>query len=328
MTYVMVISNQIREMLGRASFGLNGFRVTIILSACLFAYYGLLGLGSIFGFNSPEFRLFSWFAACLAVAAFDQLVLSLPLKNFRKTFALENKGKFEEAHLVLSSLNSKLVACPKHLIERRKIALLVSEGRLEEAEELLNRTSSLKENDRTRLRALSLAKSNVEEALNLLEDTKNAVLGLEKAFLVKHSGARPYEVKSAFQEVLDLPMEPHPSGESTHVLASAWLEATRLWTGHAEEAIVELGAWINRIRRASVNLPSLRPYLAELYSERAFYHSTHREPFLALNDLSIAKALSKKPRLLERYNEIETILKDRHGLDSSPAVGIGLSVEA
>jgi len=266
--------------------------------------------------------LFSWFAACLGVAAFDQLILTQPLKSFNDTFRLENSGNYAEALEVLNELDSPFIKCPSEIVERRKVNLLISSSELEAAQSALNSSkSAIKKVDRKSLEAKLIAHSSIEQAIDSLDEATSALLKLERAFLVRKSGAKPWMVKNAFEEVLELPIQTHSSGESTHVLANAWLQATRLWTGHAEEAIRELGSWISRLQRASIHLPGLRGQLAALYAERAYYYATHREPFLASNDLSVARALTKQTSLQERFNEIDSELKLRHGIEGPEGDG-------
>ena len=307
--------SEFKELLGYIVFKYNGLRVGLELTLCIVLYQNLVFLGAVVGNTQSGLHIFAWFTSCIFVALLDQLILAAPVRLFRETYNLEHKSQFQDALVLLDSLSQGFIPCPDDIYIERKIEILTSAGSFEEASELIESSEELNELTTLRLKARVTAVNDLEKAIEMLQETESSVLQLEKAFLLKKSDAKSFEKKNAFKEVIDAPLELHPAGETTHTMAFAYYQSSRLWTGHAEEALPALEDAISRIRTSAIYMPALRPYLAELYAEKSYYLATHREPYKAMNDLSIARALSKQDGLIARYSQIEEELQARHGID-------------
>jgi len=309
--------SKLKTLLGNIVFKFQGLRIGLELSACLVIYHFFVLISVGLGAPEEGFHLFTWFASCILVAIFDHLFIAAPVGKMKKTYSLENKSKYKEALTLLDSIMSGFIPCPADLYTERKLDILISAGQYEQANQLLKESVDLKDLTITRLKAKILAATDIEKAIDILGETNSGVLQLEKAFLIKKKDSKKHQIKNAFMEVIKSPAELHPTGESTHTLAFAYLQASRLWTGHAEEAFPALVDAIAKIRTSSVYMPALRPYLAELYAEKSYYLATHREPNKAMSDLAIAKTLSKHNGLKDKIATIEEELSCRYGIEVS-----------
>lgn len=295
----------------------HGVRVGLELSACILLYSVLSAFLPlpIEGMSIDAQTLFSWFASCFTIALFDQLVLLRPLRRFRAACELELQGRYDEALKLLETISptsKSIVTVPKPLYHLRRSLIYTH------AERFANAAHELAQAQNCGLNALEYYvgrselfryRKEFEAAQGELQMAEyvvgnNPVLCLEEALLRMEQrdmrGAR-----NALDRVLALPCAAHPNGESTYALGRAYLEATRLWTGEAEEGLVGLTEAITNLRMAADYIEALRPTVASLLCERAYYLVTHKEPVAAEFDAQVALKLCRYPHIQKRTAEVE-----------------------
>ena len=140
------------------------------------------------------------------------------------------------------------------------------------------------------------------------------MLCLEEGLLLLEARKDLWSAKRMLKRASEMPEEIHISGERTSILAKAACGATRLWTGEAEDGLVELTMAINRLLPIAGSLDTVRPILAFLLLERSHYLATHKEPDAASRDLRVGLTLCSYPSILKKAAKIQDELSWRHGI--------------
>ena len=159
---------------------------------------------------------------------------------------------------------------------------------------------------------LSRAQEELQLAAN--KNGETALLCLEQGLLLLEARKDLWSAKRILKRASEMPEEIHMSGERTSLLARAACGATRLWTGEAEDGLLELSSAINRLLPIAGSLDTIRPILALLLLERSHYLATHKEPEAAAKDLRIGLTLCSYPSILKKAAIIKEELSWRHGM--------------
>ncbi len=330
--------SSISEFFGYLALEGHGVRLGLELTFCIFLFNFLSIIFKGLGGPGQNWEIAAWFAAWISTGIIDYFFFGTASRIYRETFKLQREGEAEQAENLLKSLapeSGAAITCPQSLYYRRLSEIRITGEKFRAAEEAIDCLKIQKENTQlvnlltSRLieaqdgpeKALEFLNSNnsdnEEEASSSTDLTK-----FEEAVLMLKSGANRWETRAKFDEILETENYIHPSGSSAHSLASAYREVCRLWTGHAEDAIEELGMHIAIIQRGAIGEPYLREHLANLYVERAYYLTTHSEPWKAKLDTAIAKALSSSRYVLERLEACEEEMLWRYEIspeDEAPA---------
>ncbi|MFN8391892.1 MAG: hypothetical protein U0136_16500 [Bdellovibrionota bacterium] len=306
-------------------------RVGLELTSCvvMFQILELVFPWTFFGVAAEWKSVWSWFTACILVILFDQLCLCRAVYTFRKVYQLSLAGAYEAALALLEKIAPErklLVRCPAtmfHLVRAEILAqaetFRSAERELELAEEagakgelisIMRSRLYLLENAENAENAFSKAQETIQEAKEEFGDT--SVLCLEEALLMLEQHSDLWEAKRALKRVCSMPDQLHYSGDTTSQIARAGLEATRLWTGEAEEGLNGLNVAIERLRSMALYLDTLRPILALLHLERSLYLATHKEPELAGFDLRMGLALCNYPHIRKKAMKVQEELAWRH----------------
>jgi len=263
--------------------------------------------------------IFSWFSACLLVLFFDQLVLTRAVHIVRRAYQLGLAGAYESAFAALEEIapeRDSLIKCPKALFHllRAEILTLAENFRSAELELDLAERAGAKAEQIAIARSKVLRSEHSEDAFEKAQTELNdagrklgetAILELEKGLLCLEEHKDLWEAKKTFKKVCSMPEEVHYVGDTTTQLAKASLEATRLWTGEAEEGLDGLNIAIERLRSLASYIDTLRPLLALLHLERSLYLVTHKEPELGCYDLRIGLALCNSPALRKKADKVQ-----------------------
>lgn len=318
--------------LSTLAFKAFGLRIGIEIFLCIAIHITMFAIAAAFVTPQvlPWINLNLWFLACIVVAVTDHIIIAKPVITFRRTWAEELKERYDSALSLLESVGpSSLgwVRCPESLYFIRRAQILTHAGKTEDAAADL----VLAELAGTPQLQIALARAELKkqvgdkigahkELVSASEQLgKNGALQLEEALLVFEERKNPREAKRAFESVLKLPPVFHPVGESTHNLARGFLEASRLWTGEAEEALEGLNEAIGNLQAAAIFIESLRPMFASLLLERAYYHTTHKEPTQALLDLNGASFLCAFPAVKRRAEEVREEYAYRFKVEPLPS---------
>ncbi len=268
----------------------------------------------------------AWFSACFVVLIIDQVVLCRAVYIFRHAYQLSLVGAYESALLLLERIapeKNLLVRCPRKLFHllRAEILTQAETFRSAEAELLLAELAGAKGEQiaiaRSKIIRLESEAESYERAASELKAAEErygetAILSLERGLLLLEEHKDLWEAKRTFRKVCEMPDEVHYSGDTTTQLARASLEATRLWTGEAEEGLDGLNIAIERLRSLASYIDTLRPILALLHMERALYHVTHKEPELACYDLRMGLALCNTSVLRKKADNVQEELAWRY----------------
>ncbi len=303
----------------------HGLRVGLELSFCVVSYLvtSTLVPWQAWGVPLKWSTLISWFGCCFAIVLFDQIVLCHSVHTLRRAYLLSLAGAYEKALVLLEKIGprgSAWIRMPQPLYHLHRAEMLTNAESFRQAESELQLAQLADVNHEQ----LALAKSryqrmrfNFDEAKRELNHAivlagETPVLLMETALVLLEEGEDLWKAKSLFRKIMDMPDEPHFLGESTHQLAKAYWNVTRLRTGEAEEGLEELGRSVSRLRSAIVYVDTLRPVLAQILLERAHYYATHREPSAAVMDFRLALLLCSYPNLRSRAEKIKSELEYRY----------------
>lgn len=316
-----------REFLGYLAFEGLGSRIGIELSIAVTFYTFALHLlpWDAWGTRSDLRGLISWFGSCIVIMAIDHRLFYRPAEIFRLVCQLDCRGAYESAMRLLNQLSpygNSPVPCPKWIFHLKRSEILSHLGRPDLCEEELH---AAKEAGAPALQ-LALASTGMlrssgcfEKAAEALATARgihgdSSLMTLEEALLVFDQHAEPRKARKLFEKVLTMPNQLHYSGETTRVIARGFLDATRLWTGEAEEALAGLSDAIRSAELAAASIESLNPMLASLMLERSLYLATHQEPQPAVQDLKRAVSICSHPAVKKRALEIKDELEWRYHL--------------
>ena len=317
-------------LLSRLAFDWPGLRIGLELSLlvtfhALFYHFALLS-GAIDKTNHVV-PLLLWFATCVLALFFDQFVLCRPVFIFRRAYHLALSGSWDEALHLLSTISPEspaLIHCPPAMYHLRRAEILIEAGMYRTAERELQLAEGCgTSQDRLSVLRSRLIRFETENGLSRAqEELKSAVtrsgetalLCLEEGLLLLEARKDLWSAKRILKRASEMPEEIHLSGERTSLLARAACAATRLWTGEAEEGLVELTMAINRLLPMAGSLDTIRPILAFLLLERSHYLATHKEPDAAAKDLRVGLTLCSYPSLTKKAELIREELSWRHGL--------------
>ncbi len=316
-------NNGLRNFLSYLAFEGHSIRIGLLLSSCIFFFNLLAILFSTLGLSSGGGQLLAWFLSCGAIAIIDQALFGSSGKILKETYKLEQNGNYKEAEELLKTISpdsSSSVPCPAYLYHSRMAEIAISGANYSLASSSIDKLENDQEFTTTKqLLTLKLleAEKGPELAREHLEslDSTDPLIKFEKALLLLKSKAPRPEITKALDAVMQEEEFLHPCGIYLHSLANAYREANRLWTGHAEEAIEELGICILVLQRSATICPGVKEHLANLYVERAYYLATHAEPSKAQMDLSIAKAFSHFKYVAQRITECEEELLWRYDIE-------------
>ncbi len=313
--------NSISEFFGYLALEGHGVRLGLELTFCIFLFNFLSIIFKGIGGAEQNWEIAAWFAAWISTGIIDYFFFGTASRIYQATFKLQREGHTEQAENLLKSIapdSGSSIACPQALYYRRLSEIRITGEKFRAAEEAIDCLKLQKENSQLvnlLTSRLIEAQDGPEKALEFIssnnsedgEDTSSSsdLTKFEEAVLMLKSGANRWETRAKFDEILETENYIHPSGSSAHSLASAYREICRLWTGHAEDAIEELGMHIAILQRGAIGEPYLREHLANLYVERAYYLTTHSEPWKAKQDTAIAKALSSSRYVSERLEACE-----------------------
>ncbi len=306
----------LRNVLTYLTFQGHGLRIGMELSICVVLYSCLQPtLITLIPTARPEaLSLFAWFSACFLVALADQVYLIKPLRTYQHICELELLGQYLPALALLERIspNSNCpIPCPRPLYHFRRAQILSHAGcYAESAAELatayhaglstvdyyVGRADILKNQGE-----LVRARTELSLAEQLLG--RNPILKLEDA-IITYSERKHPAARKKLEEVLALPSVPYTHGETTGAVALGYWEASRLWTGEAEEGLEGLSVAIVNLKIAADYIESLRPVVASLLLERAYYLVTHKEPIAALSDTNLALSLCQHPELKKRSEDV------------------------
>jgi len=298
----------------------------LTLSVFLFKTLELLFPWSIFSI-APEWRpIWAWFSSCIIVIIIDQVLLCRSVYIFRRAYQVALAGAYESALLILDQIapsTDVLVRCPRphfHIL-RAEILTLSEMFRAAERELQLAYDAGAKGEQVAIARSRIYRAEHLEESfakaqheLDSAEQTfgETAIIELERGLLLLEEHKDLWEAKRKFRKVCEMPDEVHYSGDTTSQLARASLEATRLWTGEAEEGLDGLNLAIERLRSLASYIDTLRPLLALLHLERSLYLVTHKEPELGCFDLRMGLALCNTPVVRKKADKIQEELGWRY----------------
>lgn len=269
--------------------------------------------------------LLSWFAVCAITVVADRILFYRPVCALRDSYRFESQSLFSAALRALESISpygAGLVACPAWLFHLRRAQIIGLGGNESHAwyELELARASGLDPQNFHLARSeilkqksdLTEARAEVERGLQACAN--NAALALEHALLWIYERREWKEARKSLESVSDLPQVIHTSGDNTSHLARAFCQVTRLWTGEAEQGLEQLNSAISELSGAVRLVESIRPVLAQLVLERAYYYATHREPEQAATDVRLGLALCSLPRQAHLARLTAEELQCRHQL--------------
>lgn len=319
------LRQQLSAFLSRIVFEAPAARVGLELALCA-TFFIILYAAVPWRAFAEDIRwhpLLSWFSACLLTALVDQVLCSRPLQTLRRARKLALTGNYEgalETLTLVEPAGTAFLRCPTSVYCFHRAEILIQAGRTEEAREELTQARSAGMPDYLfHLSRCKLFRSEgrFDEATRELDEAcinapKNPLVVLERGLTLLEQRQDFRSARDEFDRVLEMPPVLHPSGESTHELALAFGSVARLRTGQAEEGLENLSRAIARIRSAAGFSLSLRPTLAWLYMERAFYFATHREPDAAVHDLRLAVSICRYPQIALRAADVGEELACRY----------------
>ena len=320
-------TGSLNKILTYLVFEAHGLRITLELTLSIFTYVLLKQFfpWQLFFSASDYYSILSWFSACILVALLDRYVLCSSIFVIREAWQLALDGAYEKAINLLKTVSpqsTKLITCPARLYYLLSAEILTYAGKFEYAKEQLKMAKvshAYPEHYFILLSNLYKNMDNVQAAEDELENAKSAIgstpsIELEEGILIFENKQNPKDARRAFEKVLELTDCPHFSGETTRNIAQAYKEVTRLWTGEAEEGFEGLSDSIDRLSFKASFVETLKPLLAKLYLERAYYLVTHKELERTLEDLKAALSLCSFPAVLKRAEQIKHELKWRHNM--------------
>ncbi|OVE80119.1 hypothetical protein BVY02_01300 [bacterium J17] len=317
--------SQLSEVISFLAFEGHSARVGLAILTCLVLFLLAQALVPWQAIEIPKQwqSLYSWFLACGLAVGIEQKFLAKSLYIYRNTYKMALSGEYENAlsHLAQIAPDSAgLVRCPASLYHLRRAEILAQSGNFELAEyelEIAKPAGVKQEQYHLAKAGLYKAKGEVDAAKNELEKLEALIgfvpaISLEKTLLLLEEPRNVWEAKKELDKLLELPDGPHFTGENTSTLANAYRNVTKLWTGHAEEGLDGLNDAIHRIKAAALYVDSLRPILASLCIERAYYLATHKEPDAAVEDLKTSSLLCNFPSQQKRREAVKEELEWRH----------------
>ena len=302
-------------------------RIGIEITLCVVFYIFAAALvpWKLLGVPAHWHALLSWFSACAAVAMIDQLLICRSLNRYRRARELDLLGQYDEALEVLEEISPRsnsLIRCPRPLYHLNRAQMLIHAEHYEAAErelELAERLGiSLEQVLLTKSRMWRIrgeygnARCELEAARQLLGERMR--FEIEDAILQYEEGCDNWNARNCFQEILNREEEVYPNAGQYMPVVQGYWAASLLRTGRAEEGLSCLSAALERLRTATFYRPNLKPILAALRLERAFYLATHGEPKIALQDLSSALETCSYPHLLRRAEQVKDELRDRQAI--------------
>jgi tetratricopeptide (TPR) repeat protein len=323
--FAEVKESRLSKMLSNLAFKEHGLRLGLELSLIFVCYFTLelWNPWSSLKFEVAWGGIYSWFSACLFVAAIDRILMSKPLWILQQSMRFDLLGAYDRALLSLKNISphsDSLVRYPvaAYHLRRMKIYCHAQDFLLAEHELTMAKQAGLP------LEKWFLAKSyflraqgKFFEAIKELERAtvslgNTPLLKLEYATLLYETRENFWQIKDAFKEVMKLPDTLTECGDSSVLIASCFWEIARLKTGHAEEAIFSLSDLITRYQHLARYCDSVRPHLSLILLERSLYYATHHEPDAALMDLKEARLLCTYPKHQKLSAEVAEELKWRH----------------
>lgn len=299
----------------------HAIRVGLEMTLCVLLFITLDQFfpWSSFGITTRWQPITAWFSSCTLVVIFDQFFLCRPAAIFRHSYQLSLVGAYEKALQILEKISPvttsivKLPASQYHLL-RADILTQSESFRAASCELELAALNGAKPEQvyilRSRLLrvegtadAFSRAQHELKTAQSSFGETPS--LALEEGLLLFEQRDNWWEAKNTLSKVSKLSPQPHFSGDSVPQLAQAAWEASRLWTGEAEEGLVGLSDAIERLKALAFYIDPLRPFLAMLYLERSHYYATHKEPEAAYLDLKSGLALCAYPQIRRRAKVVQ-----------------------
>lgn len=316
------------DFLTYLAFEAHGLRIGLELGMCVVCY---ALISKMFDWVQPSTAenwhgLVAWFGACSLVIAVDQLFLCRPVYVFRTAYQLSLAGAHDEALRMLEFISperSMLVRCPAQLFHLLRAEIFTASETFGAAERELQLAQHAGAADdqiaiaKSRLYRRENSGDAFRRAMEVLEAAERhhgecAILTLEKGLLQLESREDLWSAKRTLRLAAEMVDQPHFMGDFTSNIARAGLDATRLWTGEAEEGLEGISKAIDRLRSLAMHVDTLRPLLAWLLLERAHYLATHSEPDSACVDLRIGLALCNAPSHRKRAERIHDELEWRY----------------
>jgi tetratricopeptide (TPR) repeat protein len=304
----------------------HGLRIGLELSFCIIVYTILNSLISweALGVSQRLGTLLAWFGSCFGMILIDQLLLCKTAYIFRQSYLLSLSGAYENALTLLEKISpssNSLIPLPTDIYHLQKAEILTQAQNFDLAEtELQLAALATAEPNRLKISTSRFlnAQGQIEAAIKELEQAQKvlgetSLLLLEQGFLMLDE-SKNWEAKKFFKKVLALPDMPHFAGETCHSIAQAFLNVTCLSTGEAEDGLDGLNQSIDRINYGILYVDSLRPILARLLLERAYYNARHKEPMSAVIDLKLGRTLCNYSSMTKICEKVQQELLDRHGL--------------
>ena len=305
------------KFLSHLVFGAHALRFSLELMLCIGLFAAIDPLILAFGFDSEWRGLSAWACACLIVSAFDHFLLVPPYFNYRRAIAFASQGKIGAALELIDSIgpfSKGYIKLPRGEYFRIRCEMLIQCEHFADAEQELAIGEQLglsKENAGILRAQLRRSQGKYFDAFAAIENAAKLVgeasvaLQLETALTQFEERKSLRQAGKLFEAIAKKDDAPLPGGYPTRALARAYHQLCRLWTGYAEEAIIELSRELEILAAQYAGVEALRPHLARLYLERSFYFATHAEPERAHVDLRIGQLLCGQPSTVRLVTKIK-----------------------
>ena len=293
----------------------------LTLSTVLYIVLSLAFPWQLLEVSAKWASLYSWFIACSSVLLVDQSVLCRSSFILREAFLLSLQGQKEKATMLLESIapaSGRSLPLPASVYHLSQATFLMHAGEHRAAGSalMLARQTGLPDIK------FYIAREQLKRSGTVIQGNrpekkleKAPQLLLEKAVSRIEGRTDWWESSEDLKQVLKLGNEAHPCGETTHCLAAAYLAVCDLWRGRAEEGLVSLGRSIAVMKSSAYYVERLRPVIANLLLERAYYFATHRDSNGAVLDYNQALALARVSSITSVAVRLREELTDRFGIE-------------
>lgn len=312
--------------LSTLAFKHHGARVGMELSFCVLSFSSLKHLApwSELGVTQQWAPLYSWFAACLLTVALDNFLFGRAHLLYRGVMKLSAAGCYNEALSTLNRLaaipGNSLLRLPEDMyrIKRSELLSLLGEHEAARRELWMARGCGMSSLEYHLAVSCSyLHEQRLEDAraeLGYAEDQLGALpeIELARGRLMLENRASLSEAKAAFRNALAKSALSGNTAATTDAATKGFFAVTQLWTGEAEQGIDGLNDAIAELKAATVFVDSIRPLVAALAMERAYYLATHQQPDAAIQDMNSALTLCSYPAIRKLAERVRDELQWRY----------------
>jgi hypothetical protein len=271
----------------------------------------------------------------VTVGYIDYLVFGSSHRIIRRVRTLQYQGKYVEAVAALQEIapDKEGLTLSKVQYANLRSQILAESGYYRQAVKSWNSIKGLVDETRFvltqfRLACISGQTLDADRKYSELKACSNPGCGIKLEQVLMRFNRRTCSQtdRDYLQQVITKRIHHDLYGYSVSLLADAYFQVTRLWSGYAEEALKELSWRIDDLSLSVYSKPHLRTSLAELLLERAFYQATHREPESAIADAKIALELCRTRKVNSLLKEVNEELEWRFDM-SVPVEGIPATCE-